>query len=340
MKNIILTLSSLLILNLSANSGDSLSRRITNFEEKINNINDKIEQIKQGQLTYQIEKDLLKETYSNNYDRINTIITIILGIVGVLGFLGIRDISSIKKEYSNELENLRRVKTQFEVKALNFESEKQKLEESLKDIIKQNDEQNNKIRVLEFKEKIKKLIDDNQLSSALEYCNLGIELSPKDVHLYNSKALVLARLNQFTESKNCFKKALEFEPENLFLVSNYVESLHFSNELNEAKALIEKNKSYFDFNENCKLLPFFGIIEKYFTSNETDFKNHIKTFLDFNNIESTTKYFKNWDLNDAHYFAHYQPDSLKKTILQHIIWYLNGQVSTRTVIEKLDIIPN
>ena len=52
---------------------------------------------------YKLEKDLLKETYSNNYERINIVITIILGVIGILGYLGIRDISSIKKEYEKEL---------------------------------------------------------------------------------------------------------------------------------------------------------------------------------------------------------------------------------------------
>lgn len=336
MKSKFLFFLCLISMNCFANI-DSSYQRIKQLEEKINSTNDKVEQIKQGQLTYQIEKDLLKETYSNNYDRINTVITILLGIVGLFAFLGLKDINSIKKEYQGELENLRKVKTDFEIKSTNFETEKKKFELDIKDIIKQNEEQNNKIKVLELKEKIKKLLDDNQVYAALEYCTIGLEIAPNDISFLNSKAQISSRLNQFEETRNTLKKALEIEPDNLIITGNYVESLYFINEQSEAKTLIEKHKKYFTEKEDGKLLIFLEIFEKYYNQNEPDFEATAKTFLDLANPDTEKKYFKNWSLKDAQYFAHFQKDSRKKLILQNIFWFLDGLLTSRAVAERIGI---
>ena len=76
------------------------------IERELYDLENKVKIIDTNQLNYKIEKDLLKETYSNNYEQINLIITIVLGIIALLGFLGLRDISSIKKNFNSELKIL------------------------------------------------------------------------------------------------------------------------------------------------------------------------------------------------------------------------------------------
>ena len=68
------------------------------INRKLEDLEFRLKRIEGNEQNYKLEKDLLKETYSNNYERINFFITIALGLIGILGFLGIRDISSIKKE--------------------------------------------------------------------------------------------------------------------------------------------------------------------------------------------------------------------------------------------------
>lgn len=77
------------------------------MEKRLADLERKVHIIDVGQINYKIEKDLLKETYSNNYERINTVITFVLGLIGVIGFVGIKDIGSIKKEYESELKSLK-----------------------------------------------------------------------------------------------------------------------------------------------------------------------------------------------------------------------------------------
>ena len=55
-------------------------------------LEDQFKEIRRDELNYQIEKDLLKETYSSNLQTLNLVLTIVLGLFSIIGFLGIRDI--------------------------------------------------------------------------------------------------------------------------------------------------------------------------------------------------------------------------------------------------------
>lgn len=166
---------------------------------------------------------------------------------------------------------------------------------------------------------------------------IGLEIAPNDISFLNSKAQISSRLNQFEETRNTLKKALEIEPDNLTIIGNYVESLYFINEQNEAKTILEKHKKYFSEKEDGKLLIFFEIFEKYYNQNEQDFETTAKTYLDLASPDTEKKHFKNWSLTDAHYFVHFQKDSRKKLILQNIFWFLDGLLTSRAVAERIGI---
>ncbi|WP_167879839.1 hypothetical protein, partial [Leptospira levettii] len=93
---------------------------------------------------------------------------LILGITGIFGFVGLRDIGSIKKEYQTELAALKNLKIEFESKSKEFDLEKQKVDEEFKLIIKENQEQNNRIKVIELRDKTYSALRENNLISALE----------------------------------------------------------------------------------------------------------------------------------------------------------------------------
>lgn len=103
----------------------------SDYNYKVDRLHDELAMIKANQINYRIEKDLLKETYSNNYERINTVITAILGFVALLGFLGIKDISKIKTQYNNELSKLRKLKIKFEAKSKEFDNDIKEIEENV-----------------------------------------------------------------------------------------------------------------------------------------------------------------------------------------------------------------
>jgi hypothetical protein len=107
----------------------------TSISSRIEDVERTVKQIDAHQLNYKIEKDLLKETYSNNYEKISLVITLILGVMGVFGYLGLRDITSIKKEYEMELSNLKQIQGQFNIKSQEFDTEKKKFQDDLNEVV-------------------------------------------------------------------------------------------------------------------------------------------------------------------------------------------------------------
>ncbi|UPT66958.1 MAG: tetratricopeptide repeat protein [Sphingobacteriales bacterium JAD_PAG50586_3] len=317
--------------SIAVGDSTSVNRRIYDLERSV-------KQIDTNQLNYKIEKDLLKETYSNNYEQLSMIITIVLGIIGVLGYLGIRDINSIKKEYEKELNTLKNIKGQFDLKSQEIDTNKQKLDEELRAIIKENEEQSRKIKIIEIKDKIRSHIRENtNIPTALEYVNAALEMSKDDVELLNEKGLILCRMNQFKDALSVYKKALTINPDFSRSIFNTVECLYFINEIDEAKKIIKQQDDLFKNRDNGKVLELFNLIELYFKGNKDELIKIAKEYVTIDNLKVTQKKLRNWSLFEAKYFALHQPDSDLKLILQNIFWYWDGQINGELLLSKLGI---
>ncbi len=296
-----------------------------------------IKQIDANQLNYRIEKDLLKETYSNNYEKVNLVITLILGVIGVLGYLGLKDINSIKKEYEIELSNLRQIQGQFNLKSQEFDSDKKKFDEELKSIIKDNEEQNRKIKFIELKDKVRTLLKDNNLTSALEFANAALNISENDTDLLNQKGRILCRLNQMREAVDAFTMARNSNPKDTTTIFNTAECLFFAKDIESAKKVIDEHKSLFESKDNGRLLELFKVIDLFFSNKKDELLAIAKGYVDLQNLKTTGKKMPGWDLTEAHFFIHYQPESELKTIVQNIIYYWDEKITGETLLTRLNI---
>jgi hypothetical protein len=318
-----------------AQNKDSLA--IKNLRNEISILENQIKTVEKNQLNYKIEKDLIKETYSTNYERINTIITIILGIIGVIGFIGIRDITSIKKEYLTELEKLKGLQVEFESKSKEFTVEKDKFDSEIRQILIENEEQNRKIKFIELKEKINSLLNENKIQDALEFVNAALVIEPEDRIVLRQKARIYVRLNLFPESLKVYEKLNTIFPDDTSIGLDNIECLYFANHLKDAKTLSEKYSDSLKAKEEGKLIQFLEAVELFHNKDSEKLLEKIKEFIDFENLEKIEKQFKTWDLKEAKYFIAYQPDSESKKLLQFYIWYLNGEVNGTKVCENLGI---
>lgn len=309
----------------------------TSINRRIEDVERTVKQIDANQLNYKIEKDLLKETYSNNYEKISLVITLLLGVMGVFGYLGLRDITSIKKEYEKELSNLRQIQGQFNIKSQEFDTEKKKFEEELKSIIKENEEQSRKIKFIELKDKVRSLIKDNQLTPALEFANAALLITNNDIDLLNQKGRVLCRLNQLKEAVDVFHNARKADPADNSTILNTAECLFFAKDIEGASKLISEHKGLFESKDNGRLLDLFNIIELYFKPDKETLLKIAKDYVTFENLKLTGKKITGWDLTEAIYFVHHQPESELKTIIQNIIWYWNGQTTGENLLTTLKI---
>jgi tetratricopeptide (TPR) repeat protein len=315
----------------------SLFADSTSINRRIDDLERTIKQIDANQLNYRIEKDLLKETYSNNYEKISLVITLLLGVVGIFGYLGLRDITSIKKEYEKELNNLRQIQSQFNIKSQEFDTEKKKFDEELKSIIKENEEQSRKIKFIELKDKVRSLLKDNQLTPALEFANAALLITNNDVDLLNQKGRILCRLNQMNEAVDAFQNARKADPSDNTTILNTAECLYFAKDIEGASKLISEHKGLFESKGNGRLLELFNIIELYFKSDKTTLLQLAKSYVPFENLKLTGKKISGWDLTEAIYFVHHQTDSELKTIVQNIIRYWNGQITGENLLTALKI---
>lgn len=313
-------------------SADSLAN-----SRKIEDLEFRLKRQENNEQNYKLEKDLLKETYSNNYERINIVITIILGVIGILGYLGIRDISSIKKEYEKELSSLRDIQAQFKLKSDELDKNKKKFEDDLKLIISENEEQSRRIKFIELKEKIPSLLKDNNLTSAIEFSNAALELSKNDIDVLNLKGTALIRLNQIGDAVDTFQLALSTNPTDSKTILNSAECFLFAKDIEGAKKLMQQHRSAFEAKGNGILLEIFSLIEYYHAGNKEKLLEIAKKYVSIDNLSVATKKINVWNLKEAEYFAHYQPEGELKKIFQNIIWYLDGQIDGNTMLTRLDI---
>ena len=325
---IILVISSITI------KPNSDSIKFTQLESKIKILENNILELRRDQLNYTIEKNLLKDVYQLNYDRINFIITLILGLFGVLGFLGIKNINTIKKEYTNELNEFKTLRSEFEQKVVSFDNLKQKFEIEIEKLTKTNSVQNVKIQILELKEKINKLLKEDELSMALETVTIALSLSPNDVMLLRDKSTIYCRLGNYKSALKSLLSVYEMEPSYQSIVPDLIELYYFCNQISEAEKLIESNPSW-DGSKNKMLIKYLETLDAYHNKELKDFKNIILEQIDKSNLEIAESRF-DWDFSDAQWFHVHVKYSDKEKILINYIWYLQGEVSGQTLLNSID----
>lgn len=333
MKKTVIIFSFLVASVVSNATGDTLT--IERVNQKIDLLQNKVEEVKRDQLNYSIEKDLIKDTYSNNYDKINLFITGILLIFGFLGFIGFRDISSLKKEYKEELDKLKNLQIDIEAKSKEFEKSKIKLDNDITEIIKQNEEQNRKLKVLEIKEKIDRLFKEREHVKALEFCIIALEYAPNDLDLLRIKSQIYSRTLKYDEAINTFKRILEIDPNYSTAIFDLSEIFLFAKNEEACDELIKKYPDLFSKKEEGQLLFYFELIKHYNKSETTQLKDKIIKAIDRKDLKNKKKRIQGWDFYDALFFMANQPDDENRKYLQNYLWYLDGQLNAKETLERI-----
>jgi len=262
--------------------------------------------------------------------------TIILGIIGVLSFLGIRDLNSIKKEYKSELDKLKLLQVDIEAKSKDFDESKKKYDQEIMDIIKQNEEQNNKIKILELKEKVAELFKQKNYDSALEYCIVALELAPKDTNFMELKAKIFTRTKRYDESLKNYLTILEVDPNNNTAILDLAELYLFMGYESKSDELIKSHPALFGTSEK-QLLNFLELIKLFNAGNAILLKQKIQENIDKTDLKNRRHRFDGWNVSDALTFVHSQRESDQRTYFLNYLWYLDGQLNGKDVLEKIGV---
>lgn len=287
-------------------------------------------------MNYEIEKDLLKETYASNLESINIVITIVLGIFGLFGFLGIRDINRTKQDYLEELAELRNIKSEFERKSSDFDTKKEEIDDDLRKIIQENQQQSQKIKFIELKEKVATLFKEKKYPTALEFVNTALEIQPDDIVCLTFKGQLLVRHNQFDEARKVFRKAYETDSSDIATCANYVEILYFCGELGEADKLIQSREKELAKKMQGRFLEFLALIKNYYDGDIDALKSAARSYVEYSNLDTKFE-LRGWNFDDAMTFSHHLEDSEAKSTLRKVLGYWKGLATGRQLLYALKI---
>ncbi len=314
----------LLFLSLSVEviqAAQSINISIENRLEKMEN---SIEEVRRDQLNYKIEKDLLKETYGSNIQTINMVLAIVLALFTILGFFEIKSVGELKKTYKNELNNLNKLQHDY---AANFEKIKNEIETartSYLEITERYEEQNKRIKKLELINSYDSNYDDKKYSNALEYISAAIELDPEDYELIIKKALCLQKLKEYPEAINLYKEVLHKAPKFEWAFQNLAELTLLLNEIDEYKKIYDQNKISLNMCHSGTLMVYFRLIENF---HKNDLEEMEKIVMEFINNEHFDREIAGWEYEEALNILNLQPNSKGKNILYNFIDMVSGKIS-------------
>jgi tetratricopeptide (TPR) repeat protein len=334
MKNLLIIFLLLFSIGVNAQSDSTKANNSKELKFEIRGLKHEIEILKRDQINYKIEKNLLKDTYSNNYDKLNLFITGILLLFGFFGVLGIRDINSIKKEHKDELEKLKSIQLDLESKSKDFEQTKTKYDKDIKDILEQNEEQNTKLKILEIKDKIDKLFKEREHQRALEFCALALDMVPEDCDLLLLRSQLYARTFKYNDAITNLKRLLKIEPDNTSANVNLAEIYLFSGQKDKFDEIYKAHENAFAAKDE-KLIEYFELIDLFNKGKFDEIKDYIAKNIDRTELKTRKKRIDGWDLYDAMVFLANKPETNERKLLQNYTWYLDGSVSAQQVINLL-----
>ncbi|MCK4957707.1 MAG: hypothetical protein KAS49_08725 [Candidatus Cloacimonetes bacterium] len=299
----------------------SLNNNVLSLEQKVS-------QVISNQINYKIEKDLLKETYSNNYGRIQLIISIVLGLITLFGIFGISSINRIKKDYEKELKEFRELKTKFENDYNKLNENQEAIDKQISELNIVNQEQDVKLKILEIKEKAGDFISIRNYIYALEYVNIGLNLEKDNISLLDIKALIYTRMQEYDKAVDTQKEILCIESDNVSAIQELAELYLLTNRQEDFSEFRNQNKNILAINSNNILSILLEVLYQY---NQKDieeidkYTNQILQGLD----ENERKKVCDWEFSDIRNAIKNDQNSELRKHLECFIKIVSGQMSKK-----------
>lgn len=302
-------------------------------EQKINELNNKVDMIQSNQINYQIEKTLLKDTYETNYQTVNLILTIILAVFTIISFLGFRDISTLRNEYKKELEELKKTKEIINNQVIEIKEKQEAIVKDSFSLKQVNEEQNNRIRILEIQEKANTFMDQKNYSRALEYILIGLELNSINSTLLSQSATCYWKLFNYTAAIEAFEKLVGIDPKNADSYNRNLSELYlFTLNFEKFEKLITDNPLlHKNYGEELKLNDYLEILQIYVKKQNvtTNILNKLKV------IKNEKQQHINWRFEELYDFLSNKIETKNKKSLMLFTEVLSGEKLPQEVITEV-----
>ncbi len=286
--------------------------------------------LRRDQINYKLDKDLLKDAYASNLERIQLTVTIIFGIitalVAVFGFLGVKSIKDVRADYTKELDELKKLRTKLEGEIEGLARKQTTVEETVEKITKTNEQQDRRLQVLELTEKITRFYQDNQHYWALQYLGPALELDPNNGLLLRIKAGCHSKLGDIDQCINTWKRCLEISPKDEGVQTNLMEVLLVANRVKEYDELIAVYKDATASAHGGALQRYFNILRALAQSDVANVKAEILAIVASAPDQATNR-LGTWTFGEAEHAVKALPDGQLKKTMQVVINYLSGQIT-------------
>jgi tetratricopeptide (TPR) repeat protein len=301
-----------------------------NNDNEIKRLDTRIDYLQNNQLNHQIEKELLKETYSSNFQTVNIVLAIILGLFSFISFYGLRDVGTLKSNYQQELEKLNSLRCNFESKMNEYEQKIKELNNNYLGVNKINEEQNNRIKVLEIQEKASSLQKQKNYSRALEYLVIGENLDPKNTVIMILKSQCYLKMNDYQNAISSYEHVLEIEDGHANAIYNLLELYLLTKQFNKYNDL--KTKYPYVIEKN-------GSIDNFYLDLLYDFMNNIsikdKTLTFIKTLKPEKNKLSEWSFDELNYYLESKEIDDNIKVLKLYSSVVKGDIFVTDAIEQI-----
>ena len=287
--------------------------------------------IQRDQVNYRAEKDILKELYTTQIDRINTFLSVILGATAILGFFGLKSLTDLKKEYRDELDKLLELKTKLKFEIEDLQSKQSAFDVRIDEITKKNESQDNRLRVMEIIEKVGTFIGQNNHYWALRWANIGLELEPTNSILLAQKASCLSYLGEYSAAEHTYWKLLEVEPEDESHILNLIELYAITGKAAEFDAALEKHKEYLKSEKDGRLIYFLEAASHATSGRLQDATEKMVSYTQ--SYPGSGTRIENWSFGEAKACQGHMHSGPSKELFAHIIGLFSGEMESNFAID-------
>lgn len=296
-------------------------------------LEERLEAVRRDQLNYKIEKDLLKDAYASNLETVNTVITIVLGIFAILGFLGVRSISSLRDQFKEELEKFRIQRLELEKKLTELESKQKEATHVLKVMTETNQQQDNRLKILEIQEKASSFIRQRGFDRALEYIAVGLDEAPGDIGLLRQKQECYFGLGRFENAVDVTEKIINLDSDSASAQGANLAELYLLLERFESHD--EAVAQYRRYVEKQPYLSwYFRATRDYLNNDVEGLRERVEELI--NKLPAETKEHTDWRYDEARMVFSGRPDSPEKRLLFKAFDVLKGRAAKAELAEMLE----
>lgn len=183
------------------------------IDARFSQLEAEIRSLQSNQVNYKVEKDLLKEFYSENISTTNRFISAILAIVTVLAFFGLRDLSSLKNEYQKELREVSKLKGELEADIKNINKDHVSSKERFDELVKSHQSAMNRVKVLELTRELEEASENKKYRKGCKLADEILALDPTNWNVLIEKAHFCARTCRLADAMAALLEAFKIDQE-------------------------------------------------------------------------------------------------------------------------------